>query len=120
MIGHEPLIAMRRKGRVPQRVYVETRACLDRRLAREWPEVSPQSAFVLVDPEESVVRLDLRCLVGLPVEVDGLDSQRVHEVFAACVKAGASRVIGSTYRMRGECAQTFETLDSEGALTWHE
>lgn len=122
MIGHEPLIAMRRRGLKPDRVTVETDSGLglERECARDWPTVNSRSAYVFVEPQDSAALLDLRCLVGMHVEVCGTDSTRVRAVFAACVKAKASRVIGSTHRWRGGLVQTFESIDTEGVLTWHE
>jgi hypothetical protein len=122
MIGHETLIAMRRRGLKPDRVTVETDwdLGLERECATEWHLVNPRSAFIFVQPADPVATLDLRCLVGMHVEVCGMDSARVRAVFAACVKAKASRIIGSTHRHRGELVETFESMDTEGQLVWHE
>jgi hypothetical protein len=49
-------------------------------------------------------RLDLRCLIGLTVEVSGSDQARVGAVARACVAAGAAQVIAvaQTVTPRGE------------------
>lgn len=122
MIGHEHLIAMRRRGLRPDRATVETDwgLGLERECAQDWPSVNPRSAFIFVQPEDWAAKLDLRCLIGMHVEVCGTDSARVRAVFDACVKAKAARVIGSTHRYRGELVETFESIDTEGALTWRE
>lgn len=120
MIGHEPLIAMRRRGRAPAWVEIETMPCADSRLAREWPQFLPQRAMLFVDPRESAARLDLRCVVGLCVDVQGEDAKRVSAVVAAAESAGARRVLGSVFRRRGELCETVSRTDTEGRLTWPE
>jgi hypothetical protein len=121
MLGHEPLIAMRRRGGVPSLVCIETQACLDRRLAREWPVIDPSCARVLIDPSDAVTRLDLRCLVGMSVVVDGDRGERVKAVVDACIAAGAKRVVGHVC-VADPTRETFdliEVFDTEGVLTWH-
>jgi len=93
MRGHEPLIAMRLKGVRPAMVWLhDNPACadLDWHLWREsWAQPN-----VLIGPEDSPARVDLRFLVGLPVVVAFNDAARMQRMTLACEEAGASNVVG--------------------------
>jgi hypothetical protein len=88
---------MRMRGVIPAAVFVETDLGLWH-LAGEWPRWMPRHAYLFIEAKDSLPLLDLRCLVGLPVFVQGEDETRVNGVAAACAKAGAKRVIGTTYQ----------------------
>jgi hypothetical protein len=113
MRGHEPLIAMRLQGICPETVHVNVDMPLKPWVTRAWAEEAHRTgaihAEIAVEPSDAVHRLDLRCLVGLPVFVLGDDPQRVGAVFTACVKAGAKRVISNDNQ---------SMRDSEGEWTW--
>lgn len=120
MRGHEPLIAMRLKHKRP--AWVSVAVCKDSWLARHWHEEGMSGPHVLIEPSDSIDRMDLRFLVGLHVDIDGdvADEARVKAVFEACLRAGASRVIAGIHRPRGNTGELemLELLDSAGVLTW--
>lgn len=91
MRGHEPLIAMRLRGRRPPLVRFE----LDQMPWRDWADwpTWTDTAMVEVPPSDAIGRLDLRFVVGMPVAVMGSDDGRVRAVYEAALKAGASRVL---------------------------
>lgn len=118
MRGHTDLIAMRRHGVVPRMVYVDTDPGHVRH--DHLMPFDPDFVQVFVDPKEHANLLDLRCLVGLTVQVSGLDATRVAAITAACVDAKAGRVIGVTHE-RVPYGSTFEVVaitDTEGAMQW--
>jgi hypothetical protein len=102
MRGHEPLIAMRRAGKVPGSVALSlyagtpwrTWAHADPTAFRGFPDAQ-STAHVLVEPTDPIARLDLRFLVGLTAWVDGPDTQRVQQLHQACADAGAKRVLST-------------------------
>ena len=112
MRGHEPLLAMRRIGRVPGSVALSLYASTP---WRTWAQSEPtefrgfpdaqSTAHVLVEPDDPIGRLDLRFLVGLTAWVDGPDLMRVQQLHAACIEAGAKRVLS-----------TVQQPDSRGTL----
>jgi hypothetical protein len=70
---------------------------------------APIHADINVDPAESIGRLDLRCIVGLTIHLNGSNAERVAELRDACLEAGAERVIA--------CCPAW-TDDTEGILSW--
>lgn len=92
MRGHEPIVAMRRNGLMPAMVWIDTEPCALKAWAG-WPSVDASHAHVWVEAGDSIKRTDLRFVVGLTVQVQGEDAQRVADVQDACVKAGAKRVL---------------------------
>lgn len=102
MRGHQPLVAMRKAGKLPASVWFE----VDSGEAwRNWPQYlginwarfpgKIGSADVLIEPDDSIPRLDLRFVVGMTVHAQGVDARRVHQLHDACVQAGAKRVLSS-------------------------
>lgn len=91
MRGHEPLIAMRLRGRRPPFVRFD----LDPMPWRDWADwpTWTDTAMVEVSPSDAIGRLDLRFVVGMPVAVMGSDDGRVSALFYAARNAGASRVL---------------------------
>lgn len=90
MRGHEQLIATRRAGLQPASVQI---ALTDLPLPK-WCVVNPGAhAWLHIGTDDSIERLDLRCLVGLLVMVDGHDEQRVESVHHAAMRHGARRVV---------------------------
>jgi hypothetical protein len=83
-----------------------------------WPD-----DWLEIRPEENPLRLDLRCLIGLTVNVMGSDERRVAVVARACVDAGAKRVIASWHTLvyrAGEphCETQRMTLLNEELAEW--
>lgn len=96
MRGHEPIVAMRKRGQKPAIVYLDLmRDASPMKAWRDWPGVSPAIPTVWVQPEDAPHRLDLRFLVGLTAVVTGEDSDRVAALAKACTDAGALRVVAS-------------------------
>lgn len=104
MRGHEPLIAMRKRGATPQSVWFD----LDGGDAwKTWPAAMatrwrnhPEavgSAEIMVEAGDAIPRLDLRFVVGMQVRVMGADLKRVRQLARACADAGAKRVLGVGY-----------------------
>lgn len=102
MTGHEDLIQARLAGRRPgQGVLVELTQRRSAFVAELPVGESLQAqgvALLTVAPGEAFDRLDLRCLIGLPVVVvaysDEPDERSVRALSAACLRAGASKVTG--------------------------
>jgi hypothetical protein len=118
--GHEQLIEMRQRGRNPSAVFVETDN--DNRLKpwRDWHVVNPDAPVLWIEPEDSPLRLDLRCVIGLPVlHVDGCDEKRIKAVANACLMAGAVRAISSLCDFNRYGEKTLLRLtDSSGKVNW--
>lgn len=96
MRGHEPLIAMRLRGRVPRS------CCLSIFPVKAWvvqwhqhPATEGDATVEVTEQEaRSASRLDLRFLVGLKVViVNGPDSALTTALAEAALAAGALRVI---------------------------
>ena len=102
MRGHEPLLAMRRRGMRPQHVTFTAGPPMPG--AGHWsrvPELLP-FAEVSVEDRDNPDALDLRFVVGLPVVVDiGHDVGRMRRLVLACEAAGARRVYGFATREIG-------------------
>ena len=102
MTGADALLRCRLAGRRPaQGVLVEIAAKRAQTVVAAEPERSIEDdgvALLTVSPDERVERLDLRCLVGLPVAVLAYsDHPAQAQVLAFCQaaqQAGAARVIG--------------------------
>ncbi len=125
MRGHEPLIAMRRKGLVPSCAFinVDDDDC-PLQMWRGWDREQPAIAQLMVERADAIERMDLRCLVGMKVHIHGEDEERVRKVFEACIAAKASQVyaavcwgewVGGEYRCTG-C----KSLDSNRSHEWQQ
>lgn len=90
MRGHEPIVALRRRGLKPASVWFTVSA--SDVAWRDWPTWN-DNAQVWVQPADSVPLLDLRFVVGLQCWVDGDDARRVLQLHEACAAAKASRVL---------------------------
>lgn len=113
MRGHEPLVAMRMHGMTPATVEMQVDRPMPAWFWREWLTErlpgQPIHARILVAEDDSPARIDLRCLIGLAVQVNGPNPDRVAAVAAACTEAGAERVITV-------CGDVI--TDTEGLLSW--
>lgn len=110
MRGHEPLIALRRRGLRPALVDIDLEPCPWRNWST-WPEWTtvPQ---IEVQPGDSIQLLDLRFLVGLTVQVSGFNGPRVLALADACKAAGAARVLAFVQQQLGTSVRTVEARDS--------
>jgi hypothetical protein len=103
MRGHEQLAKRRRDGYVPALVWVLTDGYCDG-MARLAALGCPMADHLELKHSDNPKRLDLRCLIGLAVEVTGSDERRVAAVARACLEHGAKQVIAAhvTTTWRGE------------------
>jgi hypothetical protein len=104
MHGHQQLIAMRRRGYVPNSVHVDADGLLPRRITNGWADAVPGlgvHAFLCIETADRPALLDLHCLVRLRVFVSGADKGRVSAIAAACIDAGASQVIANVVQPGG-------------------
>lgn len=120
MRGHEPLLAMRRKGLKPAGVWFALEADEGHRSWpqslgiewRRWPN-STGHATVQIDPADSIGLLDLRFVVGLTAWVQGEDRARVERLHQACQDFGAARVLscvmGTNHRGQPKLLASFDT-----------
>lgn len=110
MTGHEPLVAMRLRGRQPASVHINANGnSVGNWTIPAYPG-APLHAELNVHPSETIGRLDLRCIAELTVHLNGDDPQRVAALRDACIEAGARRVIA--------CCPDW-TDDTQGDLSWH-
>jgi len=119
MRGHEPIIALRQRGKKPAMVFLDL--CRDFSPApmwRDWPEVQPAIATVWVQDTDVPSRLDLRFLVGLNAVISGRDSERVEQLERAAIDAGATRVIAVTLTLdeRRQEHRVVRVTDSAGTF----
>lgn len=103
MRGHEQILAARRKGRHPSLVWVACDGYNDGFTRLAALGCRPLDHIEL-KADENPKRLDLRCVIGLAVDVSGTNEKRVAAVARACVEHGARRVIAShfTTHKRGD------------------
>lgn len=121
MLGHEYIINMRKRGYKPRSVWVE---CLPMgSFAKSL--ISPHiknDMDIHLDARDIVAasRLDLRCLLGLNVYVNGANDEGTQAVADACIKAGASKVIASFFdlsRRERDWLVKMSTTTPEGVRT---
>jgi hypothetical protein len=106
MIGHQGIVAMRRRRRVPNVVVMLFDPAL---AAKDWPAVDPRIAYVAIEQRDNPARIDLRCMVGLPVVVLGLATDPVKATVDALIAAGA-KTIGASIFEPGP-AETYRALE---------
>ena len=116
MRGHQPIVAMRQRGRRPVLVNVGTDPD-HAHMWRVWPELNPAQAFVQIDPNDVAAALDLRFLTALTVSVLGSDPDRVEAIAQACRDHHADRVIAVCTRPE-PWFDVVSINDSNGLLTW--
>ncbi|MBA3589698.1 hypothetical protein [Methylibium sp.] len=117
MRGHEQLLAMRKNGYAPSVVFIETNDALWQ-ADKDWPEMTPTMAKLRVEAKDSLASLDLRCVVGLKVMVDGHEQARVDAVATACQTAKAKRVITTVTTFGDGNPEVIRMTDTDGVLTW--
>jgi hypothetical protein len=122
MQGHEPLLAMRRAGQAPAVVFIDVDlpTLVPMPLDLQWQEVTPLLASIEIGADETVARLDLRCVIGLTVHVSGVLHRRVSTVRDACIAAKAKRVIASFMVVDAKARDGYSIdhiTDTEGHMT---
>lgn len=85
MRGHDHLIALRRKRKAPQIVFVNDYPC-----DTDWHTTGDHVTLCTAD--DSVGLLDLRCLVGLRVSISSPIEARAKALADRCKASGAATV----------------------------
>jgi len=121
MRGNEHLIAMRNKGYKPRSVWVECLPMNSFAKSLLSPHIK-NDMDIHLDARDIVAasRLDLRCLMGLNVYVNGPNDETTQAVADACVKAGAVKVIASFFdlsRRERDWLVKMSTTTPEGVRT---
>lgn len=119
MRGHEPIIAMRQRGKKPALVFLDLlRDHAPAPAWRDWPDVSPAVPVVWVQDDDVPTRLDLRFLVGLNAVISGRDAERVAQLERAAIDAGALRVVAVTLVLdeRRQEHRVVRVTDTAGAI----
>lgn len=94
MRGHENLIALRKSGLKPSGMVFVCDYPVQPKFLRWDHTEDGTNPTVCVDGDD-IASLDLRFLVGLPVDVTGADPARVKALARLCKKAGADMVIAN-------------------------
>lgn len=111
MTGHEPILAMRRKGMKPALVTVSDRPC-----RTDWAKWGDQPTVCVAGDTPELQ--DFRFLVGVTALVEGDNEDRVSRIVKAC-EASAARVIATVARPVDSWRQEIIRItDTEGVLTW--
>lgn len=99
MRGHQPLIAMRLRGKCPAAVFIDV-GTDPTQAWRTWPGANPwaEIAHVEVPDSERLTSLppQLRFVVGMQVHVNGTNRDRTEALAQMALEAGAKRVIVTT------------------------
>jgi hypothetical protein len=89
MIGHEPLIELRKLGKKPSMVFLTDFDCKpDWQLYNNYPEICVFN--------EHPLRCDLRLLVGLSVTITASSKERAITFYENCKRSGAN-LVATTY-----------------------
>ena len=109
MRGHEPIIAMRRTGKVPSIVFINEFPC-----ATDWPEFNDHATIQILR-HEPIETLDLRFLMRLTVSISASSPERARRLFDACKDAGAKTVAACSVVMtpNGYCETNWSEI-------WHQ
>lgn len=94
MIGHMPLIRIRKAHKRPKAVWVWV-GITSNNWAATWHQFSDLLSHpeIQIEPEDNIKNLDLRFLVGLQVHIHGNDkTDRIFGAHIACLEAGAKDV----------------------------
>ncbi len=121
MRGAEYVIAMRIKGYKPRSVWVEMLPMNSFAKTLIRPGIRNDMDIHLEPRDiEAANRLDLRCLTGLHVYVNGPNDDTTQAVADACIKAGAVKVIASFFdltRRERDWLVKMSTTTPEGVRT---
>lgn len=120
MRGHHPLIAMRLRGKCPAGAVVNVGTDPLKAWAN-WPTSNPWAVIAQIEiPERdrlSALASELRCLVGLLVQVVGDDQDRTEAVAQMVLEAGAKRVYVMTHNPN-TCAVEHAAYITEDMQQW--
>lgn len=101
MRGHEPLLAMRRRGMRPPSVWLtdapQPKPLADGTRLDWWAFGKLLPAEVTLEPGDHPLRTDLRFVVGMTVHLHLDDPERLRAFARACIDAGAVRVFGTSH-----------------------
>ena len=116
MRGQTQLETLRRRGKAPAVVFIETDSVPGWKGPETWHERANAPAQL---QGSRASQAELRCVVGLTVCVQGSDPQTVQAMRDACIRAKAARVIASVSQCTGpERFECLEVSDTMGVLTW--
>lgn len=113
MRGHEALVAMRLAGVAP--LSIEIRDEVPGWVATEWPALFPRFAQLSISPTEPLEALDLRCVVGLPVQVASTNAKRLGQLLRRVKREKPARVLGLLFDQHSDLLSVY---DSERVATW--
>jgi hypothetical protein len=117
--GHESIIALRLRGRMPSTVHVSCDP-LHVDVWRRWPEYLTDGQ-VEIEPKDHIGLLDFRWAIHIPmVWVGGASPERVSAVASAIRQAGAKRVVAMVFEERRKAPHMVAMADTAGELTWQE
>lgn len=109
MRGHQPLIAMRLRGKCPAGAIVTVGTDPAKAWA-DWPTSNPWAVIAQLEVPErdrlSALAADFRCLVGLVVQVVGHDQDRTSAVAQMVMEAGAKRVFVFTHNPNSHAVES--------------
>lgn len=120
MRGHQPLIAMRLRGRCPSAAFVTVGADPLKQW-QDWTAWTPTLAQIEVPDRDRLTSLapELRCLVGMVVDVSGTDRDRTEAVAQLAMEAGAKRVFVHTHNTKTHAVEHAAYI-TEGMNEWQE
>jgi hypothetical protein len=94
MRGHENLIALRKSGLKPSGLVHVCDYPVQPKFLR-WDHTEDGQHPTVCVHGDDIASLDLRFIVGLPVDVTGTDAKRVKALASLCKKSGADMVIAN-------------------------
>lgn len=117
MTGHEALQHMRRAGSAPVAV---TLIDGDSWASKDWPTAFPRFPHISIRRDDQLHSLDLRCLVGLQVDVTSDSADRLGALLRRVRDEKPRRLIGTLYAETTAAAdpELLAVYDSAGELTW--
>lgn len=122
MRGLEQLRTMRRGGLIPTGVWVDCDSERPAPMADDWHTMPGARAHLQTEPGDRALRLDLRCVIGLPCYVDGSNRDQVFAMRQALLAAKAARVIAWVMERMGAgefvTYRLVEMTDSAGVHDW--
>lgn len=113
MIGHQPLIDMRRRGAVPAMGVEFDFGPVG--IAKDWHRAGLSTAYITLTDTDRVERLDLRFVVGMDCWVSGEVDALVWELADALKQAGAKKVAWVINSEQGTVAMG----DDGQRIVWH-